>query len=431
MTIFTFQTEDGTTEVQYSTEHHMLLSGGKEYFTEEVDVTEQRSHVFKRTKLRNPKVLRIQLGQRCNMACSYCLQEPLGDKLDNDWNSAMEMAKFLHDLQMTLDFSDLERIELWGGEPLLYWRKIQTILAELDNEKVTWSMVTNGTKLRCHHVGEIRNTKGNWNIAISHDGLGHQALRGKEDPFKIEGSKRAIDLLLSPNPDGCNISVSVNSMISENNWDVHANLKFFHSIHPTLMVNFELLSAYDDSSMSHVLDKNLNKHMESLDKVIRSCHNAQLKSEKAPMANNSLVHFSFGFYPLLQAFKVKNLQPDHYGCGVDNDQVLSVDLDGNLLPCQNTSAADFGFGKLETIDVSEMNDKVQLTNTSPCESCPVVRLCKRGCPLNSTSSRFFKKNCKARYGHYMQLLQTTLTLGLQQPTPFRLKRNDLDIRIIE
>ncbi|TPG60117.1 SPASM domain-containing protein [Ewingella americana] len=426
--IFTFQTEDGSQEIQYSTEFHILMSNGKEFFKEEVDVSEHHAHVMQRGKLRNPKVLRIQLGQKCNMACSYCLQDPLGDK--EDLNATNEVSAFIAKLKATIDFSDLERIELWGGEPLLYWRKIQIILEELDSKDVTWSMVTNATKLKCRHVGEIRNTKGDWNIAISHDGLGHAELRGKEDPFKIESAKRAFDLLMSPNPEKNSVSVSINSMISENNWDVYSNLKYFHAINPNLLVNFELLSAYDDSSMSHVLDKNMIKHMDSLERVIKEASFAQISGKPAPFGNNSLVHFSMGFYPLLKSFQVKNTAPDHYGCGVDNDQVLSTDLKGVLLPCQNTSAADFGFGTLDTIDASKMTEKVQLTDKSKCESCPVVRLCKRGCPLNSTDSSYFKKNCSARYGHYMQLLQTTMTLGLQQSSPFRLKREELSVRNI-
>ena len=73
-------------------------------------------------KIRSPKKLKIILGHGCNYKCSYCLQDDLSTK------SNFKEFSVIEDIKRNIDVNSIEKIELWGGEPLLYLDKIKMIL---------------------------------------------------------------------------------------------------------------------------------------------------------------------------------------------------------------------------------------------------------------------------------------------------------------
>ena len=77
-------------------------------------------------KSKAPRQIRISMGKNCNFSCSYCLQDGLSDKQDIEIDEE-GLTKFIRDLE-NLDLSQLDRVELWGGEPFIYWNMMPIIL---------------------------------------------------------------------------------------------------------------------------------------------------------------------------------------------------------------------------------------------------------------------------------------------------------------
>ena len=75
-------------------------------------------------KSRSPRILKIQLGLSCNYACSYCNQA--FQIADATVSKLVDVEHFLVQLDGWITDAP-ESIELWGGEPFLYWAKIRRL----------------------------------------------------------------------------------------------------------------------------------------------------------------------------------------------------------------------------------------------------------------------------------------------------------------
>jgi serine O-acetyltransferase len=71
------------------------------------------------------RTLKIQMGLACNMGCSYCLQTPHTEEK----SSVADVADFLESLDSwwTPIADENLTIELWGGEPFLYFKGFHAI----------------------------------------------------------------------------------------------------------------------------------------------------------------------------------------------------------------------------------------------------------------------------------------------------------------
>ena len=76
-------------------------------------------------KSRAPRILKIQLGLSCNYACSYCSQA--FQIADATVSKLADVEHFLAQLDGWITDAP-EKIELWGGEPFLYWAKIKRLV---------------------------------------------------------------------------------------------------------------------------------------------------------------------------------------------------------------------------------------------------------------------------------------------------------------
>jgi len=88
--------------------------------------------------------LKIQLGLKCNMHCKYCAQT------GNEIGANVFGVKDVEPLIEKLKASKVEvkgSIELWGGEPLVYWKVLLKLIPALRGlyPKVRIGMITNGT----------------------------------------------------------------------------------------------------------------------------------------------------------------------------------------------------------------------------------------------------------------------------------------------
>ena len=97
-------------------------------------------------KSRSPRILKIQLGLSCNYACSYCNQA--FQIADATVSKLVDVEHFLVQLDSWITDAP-ESIELWGGEPFLYWAKIKRLIPALAERfpAARFSIITNGSLL--------------------------------------------------------------------------------------------------------------------------------------------------------------------------------------------------------------------------------------------------------------------------------------------
>jgi len=128
------------------------------------------------------RILKISLGLSCNYECSYCNQRfvPHADASNPD-----DIEPFIAQLTDAL-IEPPERIEFWGGEPLVYWKTLKPLAERLRDlyPDAQFSVITNGSLLDADK-NEWFDRMG-FSVGLSHDGPG-QSTRGPDplvDPEK-------------------------------------------------------------------------------------------------------------------------------------------------------------------------------------------------------------------------------------------------------
>jgi len=324
------------------------------------------------TKSKRPKHLRIAMGKLCNMSCSYCLQDDLAglnDILDPN------VEKFLQDLQR-LNLEGLERVELWGGETFAYWPTMKRIFEALDKEGMVWYLPTNGTLLKDLHVDYLSNLKGNIAIGISHDG-GKTALkevRGR-DPFPRLGP------VLTKLNSSTKISYSLNATLSQDNHNLLDVYKHFTKLKETyaltrMGMEFDKVESYDFMSYNKTI------HGNALDKYRESMREFFLYTESIGERKTNLHRDMTRFAESIRGTNQNALQSR---CGADWEELISVDINGDVLSCPMVGSKEHKCG---TLDKIEEVKTVKLDfmrehngNGDGCKNCQVLLLCNKGCPL--------------------------------------------------
>ena len=189
-------------------------------------------------KSRVPRVLKIQLGLSCNYACSYCSQA--FQIADATVSKLADVEHFLTQLDSWITDAP-EKIELWGGEPFLYWAKIKRLIPALAERfpAARFSIVTNGSLLSREKIDFI--AKYDIEITISHDGPG-QHLRGP-DPFDDPDKSHRIQTLLAERPE----KTGFNAVLTRQHHDLRALKAWFaEKVGPDIFVGLEgVVNVYD------------------------------------------------------------------------------------------------------------------------------------------------------------------------------------------
>ena len=189
-------------------------------------------------KSRSPRVLKIQLGLSCNYACSYCSQA--FQIADATVSKLADVEHFLTQLDSWITDAP-EKIELWGGEPFLYWAKIKRLIPALAERfpAARFSIVTNGSLLSREKLDFI--AEHDIEITISHDGPG-QHLRGP-DPFNDPDKSHWIQTLLAERPE----KTGFNAVLTRQHHDLRALKAWFaEKVGPDIFVGLEgVVNVYD------------------------------------------------------------------------------------------------------------------------------------------------------------------------------------------
>lgn len=385
-----FKLRDSSSVIDYDPSANLLLKDGVPY---SFDIGDVFSHDIN---------LRIVLGKKCNYSCSYCLQANSKDAKEAriDLNLlASRIKNFLGDRK-------IGSLSFWGGEPLLYMDDIKTLFNELklnfahsDNGNV--SIVTNGSLLAKDDIFNwIWENIEDVFITISYDGPG-QDLRGPnifDDPII---RKRVFDL-------GLKNKLGISTVMTQHNSSIFALLEDLKTrFNPSFNheVELDFLQVLNEESAAAALTED----------GLKAC---LLETYSFLVSNPTKVMPSF--QSLIALFLSRLGMTDQINsCHAMSGNTISIDLEGNILVCQNKSSSDGNENEsycLANIKDLEPGAKVPIPQGSiirrrwkeRCEPCLVKHFCGGGCLVADECWQDY--NCQQMVHKYLLVLMCMVTM---------------------
>lgn len=341
-------------------------------------------------KSRAPRALKIQLGLSCNYACSYCSQA--FQIADATVSKLADVEHFLTQLDGWITATP-EKIELWGGEPFLYWAKIKRLVPALAERfpKAAISIITNGSLLDREKLDFIATH--DIAITISHDGPG-QYLRGP-DPLDDPEKLRWIEALLAERPG----RTGFNAVLTRENHDLKALKAWFaEKVGPDIFVGLEgVVNVYDAATAigtGRFEPAELNSLTWSIFEALLEDPNAFGLGERINE-----------FYASIQ--RRRPIEALGQKCGMDSPDAIAADLRGNVMTCQNTGAKGVHkIGHVAEFEAIALDTATHFAFRAECMACPVVQLCKGSCMF--LEGEFFKQSCANEFAFNMGIMMAAV-----------------------
>lgn len=356
---------------------------------------EKTNYGERNVKNHNVRFLRIILGTKCNYSCAYCSQaynEP-----DEIVSTIDTVDTFLEKLDGWLT-GEPKRIELWGGEPLVYIKYLKRLVPKLREKfpNAQISTITNGSLLTDDVVDFF--VKYRVVFSVSHDGIG-QAIRGKEildDPKKVEVIRRANRLMRKP--DGTT-TFTFNTTFNKLCIDPIENKRFFAKIFgEDINVSSDPILAVGKAE----IDGKVIPNDEELKKFA-------VNVATATMLYEQLSSYSLFRYAKIFEEAIRNEWPlSELGqkCDQDRDSSLVVDLQGNVYTCQNFVKRNDIKGNVSDFDNINIRDIQHYSFRKSCMSCPFALMCKGGCP--AIQGNAFAETCKIKFAFFSGLFVSAI-----------------------
>lgn len=347
-----------------------------------------------------PRNVKIQMGLKCNYACSYCNQ---ASQVPNSFQgNPKEAQKFLDELDTWFKGDgNKTRWEFWGGEPLVYIKVLKVLAEGLRKKypKAEFNIITNASMLTRELVDWLDSL--DFQVGISHDGHVYEEQRGKDIldiPEVLDAVKYAYDKLF---PKG---RIGFNCVLTVKNYSMHKvreHIAEKMGLDPfnIPLTSEEIMLPYDSGGM--MLSPTEPHEQRELRETI---------FEEAGFGKTWGV--SVIFDKLDEFFQsLKTTRPfTVFGqkCGMDDPKVLAVDLKGNTMTCQNVNAniPKHNTGKYKDLKAVEMTLVHHFRTRSECVRCPVVQLCKGSCLF--LEDQYWKKSCDVSYHYNTAMLASAL-----------------------
>ena len=351
--------------------------------------------------------VKIQMGLSCNYSCDYCSQkfvERPKETSKKDIDAFMEMFD-------KLEFNEQTglSIEFWGGEPFVYWKTMKPLAEAIRDKFSSWkrkprfSVITNGSILTPEINAWL--VYMGFSVSISHDGPG-QHVRGPDPLADPKQKKIIMELYEVLNPQK---RISFNSMLYAKNQSRKAIHEWFVEVTGDPNVTHGeggIVDAYDEDGASNSL---LTKkdHFE-----YRKLSFNDIFSSDTPL-NFAQIDTKINMFmqSILRQDESKYLGQK---CGMDNEDVIAVDLRGNVLTCQNVSAVQVGLngeqhlgGHISDIGSVEIKTATHWMNREECPSCPVLHICKGACMF--LDGKYWEISCANAYSDNIPLFALAFT----------------------
>lgn len=319
----------------------------------------------------SPRVLKISLGLSCNFSCEYCSQRFVARHAETNPD---DVSSFLSSLDSWVK-EPPDSIEFWGGEPLVYIKTMRPLAQALRTKYpyARFSMITNGSLLNDEINQWLLDL--NFSVSVSHDGPG-QHVRGP-DPLAESNSRRAIlDLYRLLAPQG---RFSFNSMVNRSNQSRASIQKFFVDLtgDPNVVIGEGgFVDAYDVGGEAlSLVDEDFHSYRRQAFQDIR--HG---KADRISSVRDRMMSFVNSLRLQRPASSLGQK------CGMDRSDSIAVDLNGNVLTCQNVSASStapngssHAIGHIDNLRHVALNTATHWSKREECPKCPVLQICKGSC----------------------------------------------------
>ena len=347
-------------------------------------------------KSREINVLKIQMGLSCNFSCEYCSQRFVPNI---DYANSKYLEIFIKNLDNWVK-APPKKIEFWGGEPFVYWKTMKPLAEKLREKYPTtrFSVITNGSLITEDIIDWLYNM--GFALAMSHDGPG-QNVRGP-DPFEDPKQRKILFKLFNKFlPEN---RISINAMIHRENMDREKIQKFFEDL---FNVNKQdqsfrigeggFIDVYDEGGRKNV-PQNEAEHVAHRRKTLQLTREGKIN--RFQVVNDRIMEWlnSWGNYREASSLGQK--------CGMDREDNVAVDLQGNVLTCQNVTAVSKApnlkphkIGHVNEFDKIKLNTATHWAFREECSKCPVLQVCKGSCMF--LQGEYFKLSCDAAYSDHI------------------------------
>lgn len=324
-------------------------------------------------KDKNLKKLRIQLGLNCNYKCSFCIQ---GSRRDFQTPVVLEdgINAFFQKMDDTgIELHDFGKIELWGGEPLVYLKSLQYLLPRLRERypNANLKTISNGTLITPSTLAMLLDYK--VNLVFSHDAQAY-FLRGK-DPLDDPEMRRMWMACFNAYTLN-NLYFGINTVVSQYNADLFAIQEFFaEKLSPEVPFGFEgVVMAHAPNSVEFT-----HFPKDKAELLKKSIFKAVLEQPESHVGQA----LNFRMMTLLRAL-IYQTPSDCFAarCDTTDSDVLGVDLFGNVLSCHNVHPSDQSIGRLDDYSNIHCDKFTHWSRRNNCPQCPYLVSCKGACMRN-------------------------------------------------
>ena len=350
-------------------------------------------------KSRSPSSIKIQLGLKCNYSCSYCNQR--AQPQDGDANPK-QIERFLTKMPLWFDVGtghDLS-LEFWGGEPFVYWKTLKPLAEGLRAlyPKARFNIITNGSLLDQEKVDWLYDL--GFSVGISHDGPAYEENRGSghlNNPDQRKWIRYAYDRLFGERRIGFNC-VLTNKNVSL--VAVRSYLSRHLGIPPENipLTTEEILLPYDDGGMALSLLDDLSSK--------RLTHTVFYEAIRGmTMGIGAIETKARDFLQSLADRRPASSLGQK--CGMDKDDRIAIDLNGNVMTCQNTSPlSKHRIGHLDAFDAIKLTTAHHWSTRKECQNCPVIQMCRGACLF--LEDKLWEQACENSYYFNLGLLAASL-----------------------
>ena len=119
-------------------------------------------------------------------------------------------------------------------------------------------------------------------------------------------------------------------------------------------------------------------------------------------------------------------------CGMDDENVIAIDLTGNVVTCQNVSVMETSKngephlgGNLTDYDNVELRSVTHWMNRANCASCPVLHICKGSCMY--LDGKYWEATCDNAYSDNIPLFALSIEKITRGYIPVTIKGEGLPL----
>lgn len=335
----------------------------------------------------SPYVLSVVLGVKCNLHCDYCIQTDIRSRVNLDF-SPKKVKGFLNKLKK-VDLTKIRKINLWGGEPLVYWKTLQLLIPELKAicpNLERFYLSTNGALLTEDKLDFL--LQNNTTIQISDD------IFNENRNINLEKTRELLSKMKEKYPDS---NMCIHACYTKEHPDA---LKTMQEAEKWYKGSFDFRGSPVGPPL-HLGNSPIKYELpftkDALLLMEESIFQAYIKKEK----------FAYLDRKIFQFFKASHLKG--YACRFATQQEVCLDVHGNMYACRGSFDPENIIGNVEVDNVPVISPKFKkVTDRAFCKNCPLIFFCNGIC--SQLPDRVISKYCLTHYASSRGVFRAMLKL---------------------